>query len=260
MKIVLIGAGNVGWHLGHRLRSCGQEVVQVFSRNLMKAKELGEGIQAAFTDNLDEITTTGDLYILAVHDDAIEPVAEKLAASGLQEKLIVHTSGATPMSVFAAHFRRFGVFYPLQTFTKSRAANFEIIPICIDASLDSDRETLTQLARKISGKVFQITDQQRAVLHVAAVFVNNFTNHLFHIGQSVLEREKISFELLLPLIRETVDKLEDGTPGEMQTGPARRGDEETIQRHLRFLEKYPEYQGLYRTLTESILQHYTNKS
>ena len=254
MKIVLIGAGNVGWRLGCRLKKCGQEVVQVFSRNLLKARELGVKIDAAFTDSLDEITPDGDLYILAVHDDSIGEIAKILAEGGLSKKLMVHTSGATPVSVFPETLERCGVFYPLQTFSKARTPDFSEIPICIDAKLEEDRKILAGLAGKISRKVFQISDQQRAVLHVAAVFVNNFTNHLFHIGHSILEKEELPFELLLPLIRETVGKLEDGSPAEMQTGPAVRGDLATIQRHLDYLEKYPEYQEIYRQLTRSIMR------
>jgi predicted short-subunit dehydrogenase-like oxidoreductase (DUF2520 family) len=254
MKIVLIGAGNVGWHLGCRLRECGLEVMQVFSRNLLKAKELGEKIGAAGTNDLDEITHDGDLYILAVHDDAIGEIAGRLAGGGLRGKLMVHTSGATPATVFDEILERYGVFYPLQTFSKARKADFTEIPVCIDAKLEEDRKMLTELARKISGRVYRISDEQRAVLHVAAVFVNNFTNHLFHVGHSILEKEGLPFELLLPLIRETVEKLEDGTPAQMQTGPARRGDESTIQRHLAFLEKYPEYREVYRQLTQNIIR------
>jgi len=254
MKIILIGAGNVGWHLGCRLRDCGEKVVQVFSRNLLKAKELGAEIQAASTHRLDDISPDGDLYILAVQDDAIREVAEKLASKGLNKKLIVHTSGATPMTVFADVLERYGVFYPLQTFSKKRQPDFSGIPICLDARLEQDREDLAVLAKKISREVYQVSDEQRAVLHVAAVFVNNFTNHLFNIGHEILEKEGLPFDLLLPLIRETVGKLEDGTPAEMQTGPAVRADGSTIQRHLHFLEQYPDYQEIYRLLTESIGQ------
>jgi len=252
MKIVLIGAGNVGWHLGCRLRECGQNVLQVFSRSQLKARDLGEKIEADYTHSLNDVSPAGDLYILAVHDDAIGEVARKLAGGGLKKKLVVHTSGTTPSAVFAGTLERYGVFYPLQTFSKARQPDFSEIPICVDAVHAPDREALDVLAGMISGKVFHLDDRQRAVLHVAAVFANNFTNHLFHIGHTILEREGLPFELLLPLIRETVGKLDDGSPGQMQTGPASRGDEATIERHLGLLEKYPEYREIYRQLTESI--------
>lgn len=253
MKIVLIGAGNAGFHLGCRLKECGEDILQVFSRNLLHAKELGEKIEARFIDDLDQTDRHADLYILAVHDDAIAEVAEKLATLGLREKFVVHTSGATPKTVFEnTGLLRYGVFYPLQTFSKKRRPDFTQIPLCIDADLEADLEILRQLAQKISPNVFVINDEERAVLHVAAVFVNNFANHLFHAGHTILTSENLPFDLLLPLMRETVAKLEAGTPADMQTGPAIRGDEATIRRHLTYLKKFPQFAGLYRTLTESI--------
>lgn len=258
MKITLVGAGNVGWHLGRKLHSCGLKIVQVFSRQAPKARELAAQTSADFTDNLASITPGADLYLLTVSDDAIAPIAHFLAANGLGGKLFAHTSGATPMRVFKGQSApaRYGVFYPLQTFSKNRKPDFSQIPFCVDANTDADRELLFSLAKKLSPKVYHIDDEQRAVLHLAAVFVNNFANHLFHAGYEILAKKNLSFELLLPLIRETAAKLDDGSPCDMQTGPARRKDRETIQRHLDLLKNQPEYRHLYEVLTESIHQTY----
>lgn len=269
MKITLIGAGNVGYHLGRKLYACGIEIGQVFSRNALKAKELADLVQATFTDNLDQISPTADLYLLAVHDDAIRNVALQLAANGLSEKRFAHTSGATPMSVFSGVQNpqkadatnpliptRYGIFYPLQTFSRQREPDFSQIPFCIDANNEQDREWLMSLARRLSPKVFHIDDAQRAELHVAAVFVNNFVNHLFYAGHEILDRKKLPFDLLLPLIRETVNKLDNGTSFNMQTGPARRNDQATIQRHMALLQDQPRFRHLYEILTESIHQTY----
>ncbi len=258
MKVTLIGAGNVGWHLGRKLHECGVEVVQVFSRQESKASALAKLTGADFTDRLEAISAQADLYLLAVSDDAIAGVARRLAAGAPGGKLMAHTSGATPMQVFAeaGAAARYGVFYPLQTFSKKRAPDFSQIPFCIDANNDADRELLFSLARQLSPKVYHLNDEQRAVLHVAAVFVNNFANFLFHAGYELLAREGLPFGLLLPLIRETAAKLEDAPPRDMQTGPARRNDRETIQRHLQLLENHPAYHRLYEILTENIHQIY----
>lgn len=252
MKIVLIGAGNVGWHLGKRFHECGVEIIQVFSREESKARRLGDLINTESITDLDKVNRNADMYMLAVHDDAIGEVALKLASFGFQEKLIVHTSGATPMTVFPASLNRFGVFYPLQTFSISREPDFGNIPVCVDANSEEDLPLLNKLAFRISPKVYHITDEQRAVIHVAAVFVNNFPNYLFQVGKSILDEKKLPFEILLPLMQETVSKLNTGDPFEMQTGPAVRGDSATIKRHLSFLKKYPDYEELYKLFTESI--------
>lgn len=255
MNIALIGAGNVATHLGRKLTEVGEEVVQVFSRNAQKAKQLADELKAGFTADLGQIVDSADIYIIAVNDDAIGSVAERLESNGLTNKLIVHTSGATPMAVFyntAPNLQKVGVFYPLQSFSKIRPADFGKIPICIDARDLEDQQLLEKLAQKLSPHVYAVNDGKRAVLHLAAVFVNNFTNHLYQIGHNLLETADLPFELLMPLIQETVAKLNDGSPAAMQTGPAVRNDEATIRRHINLLEGEPQLQAIYRSLTNSI--------
>ncbi len=253
MKIVLIGAGNVGYHLGRKLHRVGEAIIQVFSRKLYKAKNLASQINAQYTSSLNRILKNADLYILAVHDDAIRDIAINLFKNGIDDKLIVHTSGATPTTIFEnVGLSRFGVFYPLQTFSISKEPVFEKIPFCIDANTNSDIEFLRKLAQKISPNVHYIDNQQRSLIHVAAVFVNNFSNHLFHIADEILKNENLSLEILLPLIEETVNKIKTNSPSKMQTGPAKRGDEATIKNHLELLESNPKYQKIYELLTASI--------
>lgn len=251
-KIVLIGAGNVGFHLGKRLFEKGHSVVQVFSRSLSKAQELAKIIHSEPCHQLSKVRQDGTLYILAVSDDALVPIAKTLASILPQKALVVHTSGATPATIFGEYFTHYGVFYPLQTFSRNRTVDFAKIPICIDAADAIDLRRLELLAQSISSVVHPINDHQRAVLHVAAVFVNNFTNHLLGIGHDIVTKENIPFSLLMPLLDETVAKVKDNPPWDMQTGPAVRGDEETIKRHLHFLERYPAYQALYQQLSEGI--------
>lgn len=257
MTITLIGAGNVGYHLGKRLYKKGFIIRQVYSRNLENAQRLAQKVAADPVNKLTSIDAESDLYILAVKDDAIELVGNQLSQNaGMSKQLVVHTSGAVSSLTLSKYFKNYGVFYPLQTFSKDRSVQFSTIPICIAASRKKDRKILRKIAKKISKKVAIISDKERAVLHVAAVIVNNFANHLFHIGQSLTDTEQIDFDLLKPLILETVLKIDDFPPYEMQTGPARRNDEKTIKKHLKYLRKFPKYAQLYTLLTKSIQDAY----
>lgn len=257
MKITMIGAGNVATHLGKALVKEGHEIEQVFSQNLLRAHTLREALDArSAADNLKEINKNADLYIIAVPDSAINTVAETLSDLGFGNKLIVHTSGATSMEVFNgvnSPLMRVGVFYPLQTFTKSRAISFfEEVPIVLEAKNEADLGILTALANQLSDNVYQLPSENRAKLHLAAVFVNNFANHLYSIGEELAEEAGMNLDILLPLIRETVNKLTSGSPAEMQTGPAIRRDTVTIERHLTLLEAHPDLQQIYGIMTKSI--------
>lgn len=257
MKITLIGAGNVGYHLGKRLFKKGIPVRQVYSRTLQNAQFLAKKIKATPTNKLAELDSKSDLYIIAVKDDAIETVAKALSENiGMKRKLVVHTSGAASSEIVGKYFSKFGVFYPLQSFSKVRKIRFTNIPICVDTNKSKDLKKLLKLGKSISNKVAIINDKERAILHVAAVIVNNFTNHLFHLGQQITKEEQIDFDLLKPLIEETVLKIANHPPIEMQTGPARRNDQKTIKKHLKYLKKFPNYPHLYTLLTKSIQDAY----
>ena len=255
----MIGSGNVGWHLGHRMQSCGVEILQVYSRQLPKAQKLGKALGVEYTSDLAKVNQGAEIYLLAVHDDAILDVANQLQNAGLKGKLLAHTSGATPLTVFnqlPSSANRSGVFWPLQTFTLDRIPDFTKIPVCIDANEKTGLAQLGKLAKIVSSNVHCVNDEQRAALHLAAVFVNNFTNHLFHLGKSILAEKQLPFELLLPLIQETVDKIYSNDPGNLQTGPAIRGDEATISRHRQILASYPGLEKVYSAITESIQHSY----
>ncbi len=253
-KIVLIGAGRLATHLGLRLKEMDVSVVQVFSRTKRKSKSLAKKLNCDASTDLKTISAKADLYIIAVHDSAIAEVAEKLSKRKfLQTKLFVHTSGATPSTVFKPYFKHYGVFYPLQTFSSNRVPDFSQIPICVDARYAKDRKQLTVLAELLSQQVYPINDQQRAILHVAAVFVNNFSNHMFTIAAKIAEDNELPFDLLRPLLLETALKVQSNAPAAMQTGPAVRKDANTINQHLAYLEAhYPAYAVLYRMLSASI--------
>ncbi|MEM9885910.1 MAG: DUF2520 domain-containing protein, partial [Bacteroidota bacterium] len=193
-----------------------------------------------------------DLYILAISDDALEEVCQALSKILPQDSFLAHTSGATPSSIFANYFNNYGVFYPLQSFSKAQAVDFAHIPICVDASQTHLLKLLYQLAQKISTKVYKINDEQRAYLHVAAVFANNFSNYLFHVAYELSQEHQIPFDLLRPLILESAQKVQYFPPAQMQTGPAIREDEITMQRHLELLKSHPNWRKLYEDLSAAI--------
>ena len=260
MKITIIGSGNVGYHLSQRLKEVGHTIYQIFSRKTTKVLRISRIIGANPIDNLSSLRADADLYIIAVKDDVIGLVAEKMRKKLPGDTWVVHTSGSVSSTVLAPHFNNYGVFYPLQTFSISRMADFLNIPILIDSNKELMKNKLHQLAETVSPKVYHINDEQRAKLHVTAVMVNNFTNHLYAIAEDILRKEELPMEVLIPLIQETSKKVSLFPAKDMQTGPARRGDEATIQRHLDFMDNHEEYKEVYEVLTASLKRMYDKKN
>jgi predicted short-subunit dehydrogenase-like oxidoreductase (DUF2520 family) len=248
-KVTIIGSGNVAQHLiqafqNPRVLNSQIELFQVFSR---KQNTLTQLLDA------DKITTDfrallpADVYIIAVSDDAIGAVSAQLP---FENKLVVHTSGTVALDNLSDKNHK-GVFYPLQTFSKDKGVNFKLIPICLEAQNENDLKLLQKIAHVISDSVYEINSEQRKALHVAAVFVNNFVNHLYQIGNAICEENKIPFAILKPLIQETAAKIMLLSPKEAQTGPAKRNDLTTIESHRQFLTDKNE-STIYTLLTQSI--------
>ena len=250
-KIVIIGAGRIAWHLGKRLKSKGLPVAQVISRTAEHAEALGDGLNTAWSDLPEDLIPDADWIILAVRDDAIEVVAEAFAPF-VQQALVTHTSGGTAGAKLAPFFNRFGVFYPLQSFSLEHMPVWSKIPFCVDAQSETDVMFLKKIAKTIGNLVYRVNDEQRALLHVAAVFANNFANHCFAIAEKILDEKDLPFELLHPLMEETLAKALQDSPARMQTGPAIRGDVDTVRRHVQLLEGHAEWQEIYRELSGSI--------
>ena len=252
IKVALMGTGNVARHLFDAFMAHGLiEVVQVLGR---KRESLGYFKKRAKTTVGDRFSEKADIYLLAVSDDAITKAARAL---GKVDGLLAHTSGSVSILALPGRGRK-GVFYPVMTFTKDRPLDFTKIPICIEAKNEMDMIRLEQLANCLSDHVVTMDSNQRKGLHLAAVFANNFVNHLYHMGQQICEERHLPFEILLPLIRETAHKLERLAPIDAQTGPARRGDASTIARHLVML-KDPDQKEIYLKLTDSIKKTYGQK-
>ena len=247
IKVVLIGSGNVAQHLIQVfLQAKEVALVQAVARN---PRPLAALLPMDKITNDYQKITEADVYIIAVSDDAIAEVAAQLP---FNNRLVVHTSGSSDISVLQDNNKK-GVFYPLQTFTKGKAIDFAEIPICIEVQHEEDYQLLEKLGHSISQKVVSITSEQRKSLHVAAVFVCNFVNHMYHMGHEICEKNDIPFEVLHPLIQETAHKIMTLSPEEAQTGPAVRHDSKTIEKHLDFIEN-TEYKTIYQLLTQSI-QH-----
>lgn len=258
-KIIFIGSGNVATHLSIGLKAAGNTILQVFSRKISKAKRLAKKLNCQALNDMRLINKDADLYVIAVHDDGIAKVAELLTQQIGNNKTVVHTSGSIPSQVLKPYFKIYGIFYPLQTMSVSEPVNLKEVPFCIFSNRKTKEQQLIKLAKTLSPKVYSIDDEQRAKLHVAAVLVNNFSNHLFYLAKDILTSEKLEFDILKPLINETTRKIQREDPYAMQTGPARRGDEKVIQKHLNFLEKHPAIQEIYRIISDNITKTYQSK-
>lgn len=246
--MVLLGSGNVAQHLITAFsNSSAIDLIQVVARN-------PESIQHLIA--IDKICSDyreikkADVYLIAVSDNAIAEVSSHLP---FENRFVAHTSGSMGLEVLDAKNRR-GVFYPLQTFTKNKAVNFKEIPICLESEQPTDYPTLEQMAKTISNVYQPISSEQRKALHVAAVFVCNFVNHLYQIGADICKDNNLSFELIQPLISETAQKVQILSPAAAQTGPAKRKDTQTINNHLGFLTDNNQKE-LYKLLTKSIIDH-----
>ena len=251
-NIAIIGSGNVAWHLAPELENAGHRVVEIYNRTPKNAKALQNRLyHAEINPSLDFSESEAEIFIICIPDDAIEETAQEIALP--ENAIIIHTSGSQSINKLAyTTTENIGVFYPLQTFTKSKRISFEDVPILIEAENTYTAKALKRLGKSISKKVIQLGSKDRMAIHVAAVFACNFTNYLFGTAEDILKRQGFDFELLRPLIAETINKSLDIGPENAQTGPAARGDLQTLDKHLDFLEK-SEYKDLYQLITEKIL-------
>jgi predicted short-subunit dehydrogenase-like oxidoreductase (DUF2520 family) len=249
MNIVCIGSGNVATHLAIALKSIGAEIVQVWSRDSRNAEILAALTRAKTIRHWNELDRSADCYIIAVKDDAIPEVAAQLHSV---KGVVVHTSGSTSMSVLAGAGTGYGVLYPLQTFSRTKAADLTKVPFCIEGDRPETLEKISVIAHLLSPLVSVVDTEQRRILHLAAVFACNFSNHLYHLSSQLLEQHQLKFDLLKPLILETAEKVQSALPFDVQTGPAVRNDEETMKKHLELLKGSPEWQQIYEMLSNSI--------
>ena len=240
--IVFIGAGNLATNLAKALYYKGFRIVQVYSRTEESARALAEQVEAGYTTDLQEISKEARLYIVSLKDAAFVELLPQIT-EGKQDALLVHTAGSIPMNVWEKYAERYEV-------------NFREIPFFVEAKRPEDVELLKAIAAILSDNVYEITSEQRKSLHLAAVFICNFTNHMYALAADLLEKYNLPFDVMLPLIDETARKVHELTPHEAQTGPAVRYDENVISNHLAMLADSPALQEIYKLMSKSIHEHH----
>lgn len=249
MDIVIIGSGNVAAVLGRKFKSAGHQIVQIYSRNASASSALAYEWDTESTNYKSLINPNADVYIIAVSDDSIDDVVDNLKLPG---KVVAHTAASVPMEILKTVSLHYGVFYPLQSLRKEMTKLPEV-PIYFDGSDEKAKQTLEALAHTIADDhVVQAGNDQRLKLHVAAVIVSNFTNHLYVIAEDYCRKEKLDFNQLLPLIEETALRVKDISPRLAQTGPALRNDKDTLDQHIKLLEAHPYLKTIYELFTASI--------
>lgn len=253
MKVVIIGSGSVATHLSIAIHNSAIEIVQIYSRTTPNARILAEKVNASFTNEISEIYKFADFYIYALNDNSLSYFLSKFE---LPEAIHVHTAGSIPMNIFEGYANKYGVLYPLQTFSKDKSVDFNTIPICVEGINRTTEKLIAEFAALLSPKIHFVKSDQRKKLHLAAVFACNFTNYMYDIANELVVKSGVNFEIIQPLIAETADKIKYLSPYDAQTGPARRSDLLTIEKHLFMLSNYPEWKKVYKLLTKNIYKRH----
>lgn len=251
MKIAIIGSGNVATHISTALQQAGNEIMCVYSKTKENATALADSLGCNVATSLEEISKDADLYLFSVKDDALKDLAESIAKTNEGKGIFVHTAGSVPMEIFNGLTERYGVLYPMQTFSKTRNVDFKKVPCFIEASDEETERQITALAEGITEKVQRCSSEKRKRIHLAAVFACNFTNHCYRLAERVVEKEGLDFELFLPLIEETARKVTEMSPRKAQTGPMVRWDVEVMNRQLDLIDD-ERTKMIYRLMAESI--------
>ena len=250
MRVVIIGAGNVASVLGRRIKNAGHNILQVVSRNDKTAKILADELGCQAASDFSDIDKTGDIFIIALSDAALDGLKEKI---NVGDKFVVHTAGSVSKDVLKNLTSNYGVLYPLQSMLKENNNTAAVIPLMIDGNNEDCIYHIREFAKSISPIVNFADDESRLKLHTAAVLSSNFANHMYCLAKEFCEKENLDFKLLVPLIEETATRLNHFSPCDMQTGPAARKDNVTLDKHLRLLSAYPKLRTLYLRMTDSIM-------
>lgn len=254
MNIVFIGSGNVAWHLAQALDKNGHKITDIYSRTIANAKKLCSKLyDAQATNSLDFTASQATLFVIAVPDNAVLEIVEK--ASFPANSIVVHTSGTLSMDELEdVNTKNIGVFYPLQTFSKTKQVDFKTIPICIEASDSKTEKIIEKVAFSICENVCFYDSEDRKKLHLAAVIACNFSNYMLKMSEQILKEHGLDFAILKPLIKETIEKALEIGPKNAQTGPAMRKDMQTIQTQLELLSNKPELKTIYKLISEQIMK------
>ncbi len=251
MKVILLGAGNLATNLGKALLAAGHDIIQVYSRTIESASALATIAGGAPVVDISQVRDDADLYIFSVKDSVLADLIPRLC-KGKETKVFIHTAGSVPMSVFQGMALHYGVFYPMQSFSKTREVDFSEIPCFIEANDDYTYRLIDDLAHSLSKRVYSLSSDDRKYLHLAAVFACNFVNHCYAVSHNLLEKHNIPFDVMLPLIDETARKVHQLSPAEAQTGPAVRYDANIIRSQSMLLKDNPLLKDIYERMSMSI--------
>ena len=248
MDISIIGSGNTATVLGKLLKENNHSLVEIVGRNKFAVHQLAESLNTKACTEVNAMSKASDIYIIAVRDDAVAEISENLS---LHKKIVVHTCGSVSIDILKNTSVNYGVLYPLQSLRKE--LNYApVIPFLIDGNNEFTSQSVFNLATSVSGFVITANDEQRLQYHLSAIIVSNFTNYLFALAKDYCNKNNIAFNLLMPLIEETISRLHNYEPSAMQTGPAIRGDVKTMEKHLQMLNDFPQLKNIYSIMSESI--------
>ncbi len=249
MNIAIIGSGNIATYFATKLFEGGHTIVQIISPTLENAQALASRFHCAYSSNTNELSDQAEMCILAVKDDIIKTI---LLQTDFKNKFLIHTAGSVTLNDLSGASPNLGCMWCMYSINKNHLPERTNIPLIINAANNDTLEKIKTLADCISSSVYSLSDEQKLTAHLAAVFANNFANHMFTIGQDILQQEQIPFDLLIPLIENTVEKLTYTSPDKLQTGPAIRNDKGTMAKHIELLKSHDDYRNIYTLLTESI--------
>ena len=252
MDIVLIGAGRVATNLADTLVKAHHHIIYVMSRTVVSAHSLAEKLHCPASTDVNELPDDADLYLVAVTDGAVQDIVRELGKR-VKSGIVAHTAGSIPLEVFKdSGLKNYGVFYPMQTFSKERSADFHRVSCFIEANNADTTGKLKELGESIGSKVYELSSEERRYLHLAAVFACNFSNHCYTMAEQILKPHGIPFEVLLPLIDETVRKIHVLSPETAQTGPAVRNDVKVMNAQKELLAALPDRQKIYELMSQDI--------
>ncbi|NNF02287.1 MAG: DUF2520 domain-containing protein [Bacteroidia bacterium] len=255
MNISIIGAGNMANQLGLALLQSGHKIDKIYNRTYLSAKTLAEVLNGQAVSDIKGLSPKIDILIIAVSDEAISEIVAQLSKKKWEDVIVMHTSGSISSAVLEG-FSLNAVFYPFQSMTAGQELEFRSVPLLLTSKNETVLTKLKQVAVTLSDLVYEISDDQRKVVHIAGVLANNFSNHLFVLANDLLEQHELSFDILKPLIRHTVEKLDTMDPLASQTGPGVRGDAKVIIDHLKQLDQVPELYEIYAIMTKSIMDRH----
>ena len=252
LNFVILGSGNIAWQMSKKLKKEKQKILQVYSRKIASAKKLAAIHKCAYTSSLKKINPEADVYLFAISDDAIKNVGDKLQYLNSSNKIFIHTSGSIPSNVFKSTFDNYGVLWPPQSINKEIKIDFSKVPLCITA----DKKTLAsakKVAKLLSNNTYILNDEQKKKLHLAAVFANNFSNHMAAVAENICKENNLDFKILHPILKETFEKIIKVGPLAAQTGPASRADQKTMKQHKTLLKEDLTLQKIYTLISKDIM-------